>query len=620
MKKWNFIVVGSGGGGGTIAWLLAKRGFSVLLLEQGADPLEGLDPKAAFDARFHDEYRWRIRRPIPTRRPAWDYTTFFDPSDPGTKPKPIANSMGGWTSSVLGGGSVGWGVWSLRPLPVDFALADLLQAKEMQGLDGDLATAGYAVENWPIRYSELAPYYDVAEALFAVSGDRKVLFESIKHSKWFDALKLHTSPEFKAWFAAPDFPLPAFPVTPVGAVIAKGFKHPCPLPVGIVRPGTQPYCTREVLWRAWQGLPSKGARGMPATAEQLWSSRVRNPCNLCGFCGEYVCWGGHEGPKSGTRVTVLEELMSAPTAEIRTHAKAFQLVHDLGRGAASGVRYVDITDRANPVTHEEHADHVIVSCGAIQTARLLLLSELGSAIPKLGRHAMFHMFGLAATAVFSPDLAGLLRHEFGPTGNTASYERYFLTGTFAGREATWLKGGILASTASKNPLEAAWGKAYPSGAGPLQGRALLDATAENARKVSIRITGDDLPHPDNRVVLDPKYVDEFGFPVARIVRSKRAYEKAVEQAAMLQLKAMFDPVAGRAAIDATPMDLQLLGDHQLGTCRMGDDPQTSVVDRDCRLHALKNVFVVDTSFMPTGCGVNPMMTVVANALRVGSIF
>lgn len=112
---------------------------------------------------------------------------------------------------------------------------------------------------------------------------------------------------------------------------------------------------------------------------------------------------------------------------------------------------------------------------------------------------------------------------------------------------------------------------------------------------------------------------QFGFPVARVVRSKRDYEKAVEQAAMVQLKAMFDPVAGRAASDATAMDLQLLGDHQLGTCRMGDDPETSVVDRDCRLHALKNVFVVDTSFMPTGCGVNPMMTVVANALRVGSI-
>ena len=62
----------------------------------------------------------------------------------------------------------------------------------------------------------------------------------------------------------------------------------------------------------------------------------------------------------------------------------------------------------------------------------------------------------------------------------------------------------------------------------------------------------------------------------------------------------------------------LIGDHQMGTCRMGDDPTESVVDRFCRLHDVPNVFVVDTSFFPTGFGLNPMVTTVANALRVGS--
>src|SRR4029077_12832874 len=106
------------------------------------------------------------------------------------KAAPIANSMGGWTSSVLGGGSGGWGGWSLRPLPVDFALADLFKTAAMSGLAGDLAKAGYDVANWPIAYPELAPYYDAAEALFAVSGDRSALFASIEQSAWFDELKL----------------------------------------------------------------------------------------------------------------------------------------------------------------------------------------------------------------------------------------------------------------------------------------------------------------------------------------------------------------------------------------------------------------------------------------------
>jgi choline dehydrogenase-like flavoprotein len=67
-----------------------------------------------------------------------------------------------------------------------------------------------------------------------------------------------------------------------------------------------------------------------------------------------------------------------------------------------------------------------------------------------------------------------------------------------------------------------------------------------------------------------------------------------------------------------PTNPSLIGDHQIGTCRMGDDPETSVLNRYCQMHEALNVFVVDSSFMPTGLGVNPMLTVVANALRVGS--
>src|SRR5262249_15574529 len=64
--------------------------------------------------------------------------------------------------------------------------------------------------------------------------------------------------------------------------------------------------------------------------------------------------------------------------------------------------------------------------------------------------------------------------------------------------------------------------------------------------------------------------------------------------------------------------INLTGDHQMGTCRMGNDPTTSVVNANCQLHDAKNVLVVDSSFMPSSLGLNPMMTVVANALRVGT--
>ncbi|WP_342551548.1 GMC family oxidoreductase [Paenibacillus sp. FSL R7-0652] len=64
--------------------------------------------------------------------------------------------------------------------------------------------------------------------------------------------------------------------------------------------------------------------------------------------------------------------------------------------------------------------------------------------------------------------------------------------------------------------------------------------------------------------------------------------------------------------------VDLFGDHQMGTCRMGDDPLTSVTDRYGRMHDIKNIFIADTSVFPTGLGVNPMITTVANALRIGS--
>ena len=113
MEKADFIVVGSSGGGGTISWLLAKAGFKVLVLEQGTDwgkPLD--DDHLKYNPQPHDEYRFRLERPELKRRPRGDYNTFRKSSLDVAKP-----FSGGWTGSVLGGGSVIWGTWSFRALP-----------------------------------------------------------------------------------------------------------------------------------------------------------------------------------------------------------------------------------------------------------------------------------------------------------------------------------------------------------------------------------------------------------------------------------------------------------------------------------------------------------------------
>jgi choline dehydrogenase-like flavoprotein len=139
----------------------------------------------------------------------------------------------------------------------------------------------------------------------------------------------------------------------------------------------------------------------------------------------------------------------------------------------------------------------------------------------------------------------------------------------------------------------------------------------------LRVTGDDLPMPRNRVDLDPTFVDEYGLPVARITRDFGPHERWMFDLIKGKLSDIFAPYVADGVLKKEDIGfsggiVDLVGDHQFGTCRMGDDPASSVVDPYCRVHDIPNLFVVDSSFMPTGLGVNPMMTVVANALRVGS--
>jgi choline dehydrogenase-like flavoprotein len=427
-----------------------------------------------------------------------------------------------------------------------------------------------------------------------------------------------------------------YPRTPVGQFIFDGMRHardgdqevdlhPLQLPTGIVLPGSNGYRTRDKLHeavQAWGDAQKPPFWDVPA--EKLWSRRVRDACNMCGFCGEYLCWG-REGPKSSTRASTIKELQDLKNAEIRTDAQVFEVMYDSRLRRATGVRYLDVSDPDRPRTNTQFARYVIISCGAVQTPRLLLMSGgpggLGNRYGQVGRYAMFHLFGLSVTCVLPEELQGYLRGEFGHTGNTTSFEYYFVKDERRGRETEgrWWKAGTLTSTAKKNPLENADEKLRKGKIG----RDLLREMELYTRKVELRLTGDDLPMARNRVDLDPRYVDEYGLPVARITRNFGPHEQLMFRLMEPKMRQAFEYYKEMGLIideDLTFSEaiVDLIGDHQMGTCRMGNDPTQSVLDRYCRLHEAPNVFVVDSSFMPTGFGLNPMVTVMANALRVGT--
>jgi len=618
-KQHDFIVVGSGGGGGTMAWLLAKAGYDVLLLEQGPDFAKQQRGSAKdLDPSTHDEFFYRLRKPDPKRRRRGDYNTFMERGkDPTSKP-----FQNGWTGSVVGGGSVLWGTWAFRALPVDFKLKTHF---EKTGQYAGLAAAGYSIVDWPLEYSEMLPYFSVAEALLGVSGDRDAVNNSVRTSDWYQRFKgeAYWGPE-SHWFPTESYPLGAYTRTPVGQFLFDGYESVAPswkafpTPVAIVKPGSGGLGTRTALADALAKQNGALKGGIwELKAEELWSDRLRQACNMCGFCGEYLCWG-KTGPKWGTQDTTLKELDGLANVKVQPDSKAIEVIFDDKSKRATGVAFLDLSNPEDPRLDAAEAKFVIVSCGAVQTARLLLMSGpsagLGNSADQLGANATFHMFGLGVKATLHEKFQALLHGELGPTGNTSTFATYFMKD---GAGDTWIKGGHLTSAAKKNPMEDA---IIALNGDPAVD--LLKAMTTNNRQLEVRLTADDLPMKENRVSLDPTYVDEYGVPVARIARKKGDNEVKVDRVGIEYMSRVFAAYQQKGAV--TGLDagkgsiLKLVGDHQMGTCRMGDDPSTSVVNRFCRLHDAENVFVVDSSFMPSGLGLNPMVTVIANALRVGT--
>ena len=274
---------------------------------------------------------------------------------------------------------------------------------------------------------------------------------------------------------------------------------------------------------------------------------------------------------------------------------------------ATGVQ--SLTCRRDGQELHLRAHRYVLAGGGLGSPSLLLRSKneywpdgLGNRNDLVGRNLMFHLSEIIAI------WAGRTKGESGASRSISMRDLYYMQGErFGTVQSMGLVAGYgeilhaMNSRFDRSPLR----KLRPLRLG-LRLPARVAAQALGQAKLFVGVL-EDLPYASNRVLIDDKDEDLLGFQytVSDELQRRRAAFRQAMRAAFRPNRAMF---MGQAP--------QLNFAHPCGTLRFGDDPATSVLDRDCRVHGLENLYVTDSSFMPTSNGVNPSLTIAANALRV----
>jgi len=532
VKRVNAVVVGAGAAGGIVAKELAAAGLSVVLLERGKWYTSN-------DCRKDDLRNQRTTV----------LGNAFGPEDEGNPrvlvdaegvPHIMLPSEGGYQNNAacVGGGTLSYGAMAWRYLPQDF---------RMRSIYG--APAGSSLEDWPISYDDLEPYYEKAEYEIGISGD--------------DSGTPFHGPRRRP------LPMPPLPPNREFQILEPAAKRlglrPFPIPM------------------ARNSVPYNG----------------RGPCMRCRWCVGFAC---EVDAKNGSQNTVIPVALATGNCELRTECIAREILTD-DRGRARGVAYYD----ANGRLQEQLSDIVVVSACAIESARLLLNSKsrlfpdgLGNRRDQVGRNLQGHHY-TGAIGFFDFDTYD----DVGPGASIAISDYNHGTPGLCG-------GGMLANEFIRLPIQMV--DRMPAGT-PQWGLPHKQAM-RSFYKRNIVVMGPTQPIPtaDARVTLDPTVRDKWGMLVARISGNVHAqtYEIGLVQAQRAEAW-LKEAGAASTVISAGKSTTVYAGQHQAGTCRMGDDPQGSVVNRNCQLHDVDNVFVIDSSVHVTNGGFNPALTIMAVA-------
>jgi choline dehydrogenase-like flavoprotein len=552
-KTWDVVIVGSGAGGGMAAKVLTEAGAEVLMLEAGAtfDPVK--------DSKM---FAWPYHSP---RRGMATPARQFGEFDAG---------WGGWTldgepytsapgsqfdwfrTRMLGGRTNHWGRISLRFGPDDF------RRKSLDGLGDD----------WPITYDELKPYYDQVDKLVGIFGS----VENLPNE-----------------------------------------------PDGIFQPPPAPRCYELLVKRACDRLK---ITCIPSRLSILTRPLNGRPaCHYCGQCGRGCAVHANFSSPS----VLLPPALKTGRLTITTDAMVREVTVDPS-GLASGVSYVD--KKTGRDTHVQ-ARVVVVAASACESARILLNSKsskfpqgLANGSGTVGKY----LTDTTGTGVvgFIPALVSGIPHNEDGVGGMHMYMPWWLDNRkldfprgyhiefYGGRglpEFGFL-GGI-------HSLAAAEGSSRPTGAAGYGKQLKEDYRRYYGATIGFAGRGEMVPNADTYCEIDPDVVDRWGIPVLR-------FHFKWTDAEYKQVKHMQETFRGIIQeLGGTPLNPMPSKEdgygiaaggriiHELGVTRMGNDPSSSVLNKNCQAHDVKNLFVTDGGPFVSQADKNPTWTILALSMR-----
>lgn len=413
---------------------------------------------------------------------------------------------------------------------------------------------GSSLCDWPISYTDLEPFYEQAETEIGCSGDAEA-------NKFRAPRQSH-------------YPMPPVPKTLSHKILAAGAD----------RLGWNTFTTPMLI----NSVPYGG----------------RAACVQCQHCVGFAC---PSDAKNGTQNTVIPRAIATGLCDLVTGAMCENIDTD-AQGRVVGVSYL-LDTGTSTVRAKVRARAVVVSAGAIESARLLLnsacalhASGLGNENDMVGRNLQGHVY---------PGSHGLFEDSvwdgIGP-GVSIS------TSQFNHANAGVVGGGMLSDEFIKLPI-IFWYRSFPPDV-PRWGMAAKEWMRKSFTR-TIQVMGpiQDIPNPECRVTVDCSVKDRFGIPVAKL--SGHTHAESLKTAAfMWERSREWLAASGAVKIWGDPPGPGLSGgQHQAGTCRMGDDPRSSVTDSNGRVHAHDNLYVMDASIHVTNGGFNPVLTIMALAFR-----